>query len=102
MARKPKPDTNDQAIEQLIAAAQPAPEPEPEPEVPADPAAKEELPPDVAIFVSFEREPQEFEIIDLRPERTEGRRLLWRVPLDQAERFASHHHVVTGRVRRVS
>ncbi len=102
MARK-KPDPNDQALEAVIAAAQPQPEvaPEPEPE-PEEAAAAAPAEPTEALFVSHNREPQEFQIMDMPPERTEERRLLWRVPLDKADLFALHHHVVTGRVRRVS
>ena len=49
-------------------------------------------------FISREPEAQIFEIMGLRPARREDQRLIWSVPADIAERFARHHHVVTGRV----
>lgn len=49
-------------------------------------------------YISREPEAQVFEIMELRPARREDRRLVWSVPAEIAERFARHHHVVTGRV----
>lgn len=49
-------------------------------------------------FVSREVEAAVFEIMDIRPARRDDRRLVWSVPAPMAERFARHHHVVTGRV----
>lgn len=50
------------------------------------------------IYISREIEPSVFEIMDIRPARRDDRRLVWNVPAEIAERFARHHHVVTGRV----
>lgn len=51
-------------------------------------------------FISREAEAAVFEIMDIRPARRDDRRLVWSVPGDLADRFARHHHCVTGRVVR--
>lgn len=54
----------------------------------------------VVIFQSKESEPTEYAINGIRAFRATDNRLRWRVPVDGADRFAKHHHVMTGRVVR--
>jgi len=52
------------------------------------------------IFESRGDETHEIVIMGLRSGRVDQTRLQWTVPAADADRFAKHHHVVTGRVVR--
>lgn len=59
--------------------------------------------PKPASHVTFESrgdETHEIVIMGMRSGRVDGARLQWSVPADKADRFAKHHHVVSGRVVR--
>lgn len=58
-------------------------------------------------FVSARKEVSTYEIqvagVIVRPHWDKSREhLVWRVPAEHADRFALHHHVVTGRVLRAA
>jgi len=82
-------------IEEIIASAQT--EEAPKRQRKARAASSE---PSSIDFVSKERESHQFQIIGIRPSRSNDGRLHFEVPADEADRFSRHHHVVTGRVIR--
>lgn len=97
------PKENIEPTEPEVDATTPAPT---EPEEPRGKKAKkkEEEPvsnPDEVVFISAEDEPKQFDIGGVRGIRDEtGKKVVWRVPVDRADRFARHSFVLTGRVVR--
>lgn len=54
---------------------------------------------DGTYFVSANFEATMFDVMRVRPVRMPSTgKLVWAVPAEKAERFAKHHHVVTGRI----
>lgn len=65
------------------------------------PKTKVEAPaPTSVIFKSVNVETHEIEIMGIRSVRGNDEKLTFTVPAADADRFAKHHHVVTGRVVR--
>lgn len=57
--------------------------------------------PSTVIFRSTRQENHEITIMGIRGLQGAGMKLTFEVPADKADRFAEHHHVMTGRVTRV-
>ena len=64
-------------------------------------APKAEKAPEHVIFRTAERHTHEFEIMGIRGIRGVNQCVTFIVPADQADRFAQHIHVTSGRVSRV-
>ena len=58
---------------------------------------------DIVIFESTRDEPIQFDVSSIRGHRDQsGKKIVWEVPADRAKRFAEHHHVLSGRIRRLT
>jgi len=66
----------------------------------ADTAPQPKAAPAVVTFRSVGKENHEIVIMGIRGLQGADMKLTFDVPADKAERFAKHHHVVTGRVVR--
>lgn len=49
-------------------------------------------------FISAKAEAHEYPVMGIRPYRLKDRRIVWRVPSDQADKFMRHHFCVTNRI----
>lgn len=64
----------------------------------ADPVIAD--PEDTVTFVSTQREPNEFAVMDIRSYALNDGRIAWTMSPEDAERFERHYFVVTGRIER--
>lgn len=79
-------------------APAPAQAPTPKPKAQPKPKTAET----VVFFESSDNEPLQFDVCGIRAHRDpSGQKCRWRVPVDMAERFARHSHVLSGRIKKI-